>query len=246
MDDSAIAILAGGLGTRLQDELLGKPKALAPLARGKSLLELVVEASLQRRIPITIVTDRRSSTVLHEAVEIDAIEWIVDDGVGTGEAVRALLHGGTHERYVLMNCDTLTPFRVLDLVNAVPSATPIRQHLTRHSSQNDGLIGLDAHAEMVVHWGETSQQKPDFKLEPASSSGVYEIHRKAIQHFPPYSDSFENQILPHLVAQGDLASVLHPSEKPTIDFGTRPSYHRLQSAPAQKYGLLREMGLLWI
>lgn len=246
MPSSAIAILAGGLGTRMQDELLGRPKALAPLVKGHSLLELVIRAAGSRKLPVTIVVDPRSAPILRQAINGAGIEWIVDGGVGTGGAVRALLDRGAHERYVLMNCDTLTPIRVLDLVNADSPPVPIRQHATRHSTQNDGLIGIAPHGETVVHWGEVTKEKPDFSLEPASSSGIYEIQRTAISEFPRDSESFENQILPLVVEKGDLSSVLHPSERPTIDFGSKASYEHLRFSPAVKFAVLREMGLLWI
>lgn len=242
---TGLAVLAGGLGLRMEDQLQGTPKAMAPISRTQSLLAMVVERASRERVPMFIITDTDSESHLRTELRPPDATWIVDEGVGTGRAVARLLDDGGLDRYVIMNCDTLVPFDIFDIVQSSASETPIRQHLTRYSSQNEGLIGLDQSGSRVVFWGESSHVPPGTGVERASSSGVYELTRDARRLFADSTVSFENEVLPEEVRMGRLEGILHLEERPTYDFGTQARYRDLLNRVSMRDRLLKDMGLLW-
>lgn len=246
MTRSGLVVLAGGLGIRMEGALEGMPKALAPVMNGRSLLELVVAHAVKSSTPVMVVTDTRSEPRLRQSIRSAHVLWVIDEGVGTGKAISRVLEQGGLERYIVMNGDTLVPFNVFDILRSEMPATPIRQHLTRRSSQNEGLIGLDVAANEVVHWGEGALRiPPTGTLERTSSSGVYEITRGARPYFEKNLTSLEEELIPSQVDMGQVAAVLHDTGRPTYDYGTKFRYRQLHDNLILRRKLLIDMGVLW-
>lgn len=103
-------VLAGGLGTRLENKLCGLPKPMAPVA-GRPFLEILL-SQLSRSGCTRVIL---SVGHLHNVIEdhFDAawrgigIAYSVENApLGTGGAIRASLALGTEENILVLNGDT--------------------------------------------------------------------------------------------------------------------------------------------
>ncbi|MGE5317340.1 MAG: nucleotidyltransferase family protein [Chloroflexota bacterium] len=111
-----IVILAGGLGTRLQNEVKNLPKAMAPI-NGKPFLEYLlnyIEKSGFKRI---ILSTGYLSSYIQEyfgsGYKNLLIEYIVEDEpLGTGGAIKLASTKVQSPHFIVMNGDTFFPINL--------------------------------------------------------------------------------------------------------------------------------------
>ncbi len=225
-----VAILAGGLGTRIREALGDTPKVLAPISGGPfldHLLDRLAEAGARRVIlclghlaeqVITHVEERPASVL--------RVEWEVEDApLGTAGAIRLAAHRLSSDPVMVMNGDTWLDLDYAGFVAAYRRAgAEIAVACVRvDDTSRYGRVETDAD-DHILRFEE--------KCDPPGPSGivnggVYLISRLALQTIAGGKGaSLEHDYLPKL-GFGDI--VAHQAEGVFLDIGTPQSLARAET-----------------
>lgn len=221
----AVAILAGGRGTRLRSAVPDLPKVLAPVAGRPFLAHLLAQLDVAGFREVVLCTGYRAEQVErtfggrfgHLRIGYSA----EDHPLGTGGALRQALPMLPTARILAMNGDSWCQVDLGHLVRRCPgdgaSAALVVHH--RDDTSRYGRVELDRRGR-VARFAEKA---------PASgagwiNAGIYLLPRDAIASLEPgVTASLEREILPRLVSSG---LDTFPAEGPFIDIGTPRSFRR--------------------
>lgn len=233
MNTCPVAILAGGLGTRLRSQITDRPKALAPVA-GKPFLEW--QLALLARHGFT----RFVLCVGYLAEQIRAClgggsNWGVDieysvetEPLGTAGAIKNAASYFTSTVLVL-NGDTYLDINYQEML-AHHRKTQAYQNtlgtlaLVRVDDQGRyGSVGVDA-SGMITGFSEKDRDSSQGWV----NAGAYVIEPNLLDHIPAfYPVSLERQVFPGLVSPVPRLSAFQ-TEGMFVDIGTPEGYQRLQ------------------
>ena len=116
-----VAILAGGLGTRLRGAIGDRPKVLAPVA-GRAFLDLLLDRlAAQGFRRVVLLLGHRAEIVLahlaaHPRTDLAVATTIEPQPLGTAGALRAALPLLTSDPVMVLNGDTLTGFEAATFI----------------------------------------------------------------------------------------------------------------------------------
>ncbi|MFI5691706.1 hypothetical protein ACIA58_07685 [Kribbella sp. NPDC051586] len=168
-----------------------------------------------------------------------SVKIVEDDFVGTGRALRMGVKAARTRWVLVANADTVVPVDLIAWYHHVDLAGPVHQLLVPRSVQNSELIGIDPGTGLVKHWGESTGRSPACRLRPASSTGVYLVHRGSWLAWQYSSgQSLERDILPQAVADGLVHGTIAPSSRPVFDYGTTERLLELQDNDRLRHDLL--------
>lgn len=238
-----VVVLAGGSASRAQEVLEGRFKAELPVTqRGENLLGLLIRNAARHGVPVWVVAEAAKLPRLMRSVGANAptARWLPDVGGGTASALLTVASEAMAGRIVVVNCDTLVPGQVLELLST-PNDCPAVQLLAPVSNQNMGLVGVDLLAKRVVHWGESDGTAPSRSLTALSSTGAYSLDLSMLIARAKGCSSLEHEVIPDLVARGDLCAKVITSTLPVIDFGTNERYRDLVVRNDMRKSLLKCM-----
>lgn len=226
-----VAILAGGLGTRLGHLTAARPKALVEV-RDRPLLDLVLE-SVRRSLPasrVLVITGHLAPAVdrFLRASSWAGVETCFIPPTGTAAAVERAIRTGVLRGEgctVTVNCDTLVD---------VDLALLLREHrragsgctiaLTRHPDVQDaGSIEVGTGGTVL---SVDAGAMPPSGLRPkgrgrwrAASTGVVAWSSWVLPEFREGLPSVERDVVPRLVREGWVRA-LDCGHLPCIDCGT--------------------------
>jgi NDP-sugar pyrophosphorylase family protein len=226
--DLTAAILAGGLGTRLQSAFADRPKVLAPVA-GRPFLTLLLDqladAGIRR---VVLLTGHRAEQVrdeLGEAYEGMWLDHVAEPSpLGTAGALRHALPFLTENRVLLLNGDS---FCDID----------IARFYDRHCRGKAWVSLALVHLPNVARYGQVQcdgigrvvafQEKGGSARQGWINGGVYLIECDLISELPANRVlSLERDVLPSWVSRR-LVYGMECGER-FIDIGTPESYRQAE------------------
>jgi len=193
-------ILAGGLGSRLQDVVKDLPKPMAPVG-GKPFLEYLL---------LQLKRSGTTDVILSVGYKKDVIKSYFTDGssfgiridyseenepLGTGGALKQAIFKNNDSRFIVMNGDSFFNLSLVDL---------IRYHTSKPAMITMGLaIVKDRSRYGGVELNDDDGSIQSFQKDgPATAglinSGVYVVNRDIVRFIPDGPVSFEGSVLPIL------------------------------------------------
>ncbi|MFO0879529.1 MAG: sugar phosphate nucleotidyltransferase [Gemmataceae bacterium] len=227
--DLQIAILAGGLGTRLRSACPDHPKVLAPVAGRPFLAYLLDQVALAGATDVLLLTGHQGDLVQrlfgasYQGLQLTYSREPAPRGTaGALAQARPLLRAST---LLLLNGDSYFDID-LDVLH--------RFH-TCHQSQVSLAL---KHVDDTQRYGAVRltrrQQVIDFLEKDAAggpgwiNGGVYLLEPALIAAIPQHRPvSLEREILPAWVARGQVFGL--PASGPFLDIGTPESYARAET-----------------
>ena len=227
-----VVILAGGLGTRLQNILPNQQKVIAEVS-GKPfliyLLEWIQSYQVQRLILALGYHSRQVLQTLqthqNKLKDIEIIPSIETQSLGTAGALRYAFSHLKTEHILVLNGDS---FIRVDLPKLFK---------THHKYQSYLTLGL-AKVSDVSRYGEVKTNQDGLVINFSEKSventysgkinaGVYLFRRSTIENIPQGKViSLEKEIFPQLVNEQKVMSITF--EEKFIDIGTPSSYQQSQ------------------
>jgi D-glycero-alpha-D-manno-heptose 1-phosphate guanylyltransferase len=230
-------ILAGGLGTRLSNEVPEWPKCMAPV-NGKPFLEYLcnyLESQFVDHVILSLgykhemVTDWMNSKAftfkLHRVIE--------QEPLGTGGGVRLALHKSKEQRVFVLNGDTL--FNV-DLRAMEQTLQPQHKAVVALKPMKDfdryGSVQLDEHQNIEAF------EEKGTRPEGLINGGVY-LFNKHMENFSAFPDKFsmEKDFLEPEAGKETLLGF--ESDAYFIDIGIPEDYRKAQEELLIESGQLK-------
>ena len=177
-----VAVLAGGLGTRLRPFTVSLPKPLLPVGSHAILEIILLQLASQGFTRATLCTGYHSHLIRAvvgdgSALGID-VDYVVESGpTGTAGALREI--GPVADGLLVMNGDLLTQFDFRQIVCDHMSSGHDASVVTtpRRTTLDYGIVEVSPEGTLA-HWSE----KPT--LEHMVSTGVYVLGPRALQLVP--------------------------------------------------------------
>lgn len=226
-----LAILAGGLGTRLRPVVSDVPKPMAPVG-GVPFLEILINYWLQLIAPskIVMLTGYKHAVVeayFGSCYNTIPIVYIVENSpLGTGGALGSLAEVDDHEKsWIVLNGDTWweAPLEFLD--QKYKSVEMLMGLARVENGRRFGCVELSA--EGIVKGMSTS-----FGSTQLINAGCYRIRNNILPSIKRLVDktqhpcSWENDILPKCIARNDMSVRGVISSGSFIDIGIPNDYER--------------------
>lgn len=224
--ETDVLILCGGLGTRLQAVVPGRPKALAPI-QGRPFLDILVDALKAQgfRRFIFCVGHHKEQILERYGIGHDAEYLFSAEAVplGTGGAVQNALPLARSSPVLVVNGDSLCRVDYEALYRFhFQKAADASFVLAKATDRNDaGMVRIDD-ARRVISFSEKTS-RPD---EPAYvNAGIYLLNTEALaigDRRPPFS--LERELFPALVNAASCFGFV--VDAPLVDIGTPDRYRR--------------------
>lgn len=221
-------ILAGGLGTRLRQEVPDLPKPMAPI-NGKPFLEHLITYWNSQGISHFHL----SLGYMHEKIQNyfgnkfnnASISYSIEETpVGTGGGLKLSLNDiSSGENFLLLNGDTF--FKI-------PLKKIIKFHLDNNLCMTLNLFQFNEsnrYGEVILdEFSSVTGLKPKSESTIGyANGGVYMINKNKIynifKHFEKEKISFESDIIPHLIFNDFKVKALK-FNKPFLDIGIPKDY----------------------
>jgi len=194
-----VAVLAGGLGSRLQGVLPGTPKILAPIA-GKPFLEYLIEWLIRQGVRRTLLClGYRSADVLaflktRSFAPLEVSTVIEAEPLGTGGAVANALSRLTSDPVLVINGDTMVDADLTAFLAAHDASGAVASILCARveDAGRYGRLEIDSRQRLVRF-----AEKDPLASEPAwINAGFYLFGRAALQQIAGLTrGSLERDIL---------------------------------------------------
>lgn len=215
-----LAILAGGLGTRLSGTIPADlPKPLAPIA-GRPFLDHLLDWAIERGADdIVLLTGHGAETIgdhIGDGYRGIPVRYSVEPTpLGTGGALlnaRSLLC----EEFVLVNGDTFVEADLVALRRGLDSS-PVVMGLVEVT--DTGRFGrVEVTDGVVTGFHEKSSDGPGL-----INAGVYALRRSVVDRLPPGASSFEHDFLEPRLAE--VAPRYLRCGPTFFDIGVAADYH---------------------
>lgn len=207
MDDLSnitVAILAGGLGTRLREVVADKPKVLAEV-NGRPfltyLLDQLAGAGIRRVVLCTGYLAERVTHVLGD--HYYGIELLYSEEtspLGTGGALRLALPMLSSDPVLVMNgdsfCDADLSWFWKQHNNSMAKVSLTLAHVADVSRYGSVILASD---NAITHFAEKGNQK----REGLINAGIYLLARSVIESIPKgQAVSIEQAVFPSLIGYG--------------------------------------------
>jgi len=216
-----VLILAGGLGSRLQQVIKDVPKPLAPID-GRPFLEYQIEyLKKQGFLEFTLLTGHLSEKIEKHfgdgkkfGVEIDYS--VETEPLGTGGAICQAMFTHPNDKFLVFNGDTLFTTDFERFVNYSEGPITIALKYSDDLSRYGSVILGDKYTVKEF------REKTDSAEDGYINAGTYYIERSALDLMPEGKFSFEKRILEPLAKTGHLKGI--PCGGKFIDIGTPESF----------------------
>ncbi len=227
-----VVILAGGLGTRLEDVVGDQPKPIAEI-RGRPFLDILIEDLAQQGLRrfILCVGHRREQIIAHYRSRIDA-EYVFSEEpelLGTGGAVRNADGLARSNPYLVLNGDSFC-------------AVDYGRFLAFHRQKGTGLSLVvapargrtDAGTIELAQDGRITRFREKESIENTAqtyiSAGIYLV-RKSLPLTWRFATPFslEHEVFPRAAIDGKCYGFQVNSD--VIDIGTPDRYLEAQKTP---------------
>jgi glucose-1-phosphate cytidylyltransferase len=201
-------ILAGGLGTRLSEETVSKPKPMVEIG-GKPIIEHLVEIYTRqgfREFDLALGYKKEmlqawsSAYSIQNDVRISPIDTGVD--TQTGGRVKRIFTGLSDSQIFVTYGDGLANINLKALLKFHRSHGKIATVTAVRPPARFGHLQIDG--DRVVHFGEKNQAD-----EGWINGGFFVFNREVIDRINLESEALEHGALPRLAAEGQLMAYHH-------------------------------------
>jgi D-glycero-alpha-D-manno-heptose 1-phosphate guanylyltransferase len=223
-----IIILAGGLGTRLKEEVADKPKAMAPI-NGKPFLEFLLnyihKTGFQRVIISTGYLSKSIENYFKDKYRSIEIEYAVEkEPLGTGGAIKLASRKVTTPYFIVLNGDTLFRINLQDFfqehVEKLANMTIALRKVD--DASRFGQVEIDGRGVIRAF-----KEKSNDSKSGLINGGVYIIKTKYFKKQQlPEKFSFEKDWLQKYVDSGEFFGRVFDDY--FIDIGVPEDYKRAQ------------------
>lgn len=213
-----VAILCGGMGTRLRPVLGGRPKALAMIG-GRPFLHRLIDHLVRegcRRIILCtgVGRDAIRASLEHQPIQTELIFAEETDPLGTGGAVRNCLPWIQTEEVIVMNGDSFTDVSFERIWNHPADGRVRLVAVPADERQDAGTLQLDEQGRVTQF-----QEKAQKRCGPYLNAGIYSIPRALLTEIPGATVfSMEHDLLPGWVKVPGIQAIVHPGD--VVDIGT--------------------------
>jgi D-glycero-alpha-D-manno-heptose 1-phosphate guanylyltransferase len=223
LTNTDVAILVGGMGTRLRMVVDDVPKPLAPVLGRPFLFYLLDMLALRGARSVTLCCGYKADLVrkmtgtswlgmaLHQSVETEPL--------GTAGALALAASSLTSPHVLVMNGDSwLEPewSHFLHIDDDLQNDGYLALVGVADASRF-GTVGMDGEKITLFH------EKSEGQHPGLINGGVYLISQKILNALPVRNHSLEREVFPELVAGGRLAGSVTTS--PFLDIGVPDAYH---------------------
>ena len=223
LKDVSVAILAGGMGTRLRSVVADRPKVLAVVA-GRPFLAYLLDQLLAAGIKETVLlvgyaADQVRNTLGDDYRGMRLINSIEAEPLGTGGAVRLALPHLREQTILLLNGDSYCD---VELAQFLESHHRAKAHVSLALAEvadtsRYGRVCTDP-AGRVVRFEEKGGARSPGRI----NAGVYLLPRRLVDRIPDSVPvSLEKEVLPWWVRHGGVWGF---GGGRFIDIGTPESY----------------------
>lgn len=221
-------VLAGGLGTRLQEAVPGLPKCMAPV-NGKPFIAYVIRHLLQQGITHFIFSLGYQSEAflgfLSEELPAGAYDIVAEEEpLGTGGAIQYAAQKAQQDDFVVVNGDSIFQTNIPALAafhfthtSCCTLALKAMQNVSRYGSVELAGDGSIAHF-----------REKQFFEKGLINGGVYLVNKTCLlgKHLPQ-KFSFETDFLQRFYTDGNIYGL--EQEGYFIDIGIPEDYQRAQT-----------------
>lgn len=221
-------ILAGGLGTRLQSELSGMPKAMANVAGAPFLAWLLEYAAGQGVSEVVLAVGHKAEAIQNyfglRFAGINIQYSVEKEQLGTGGALaQALTLANPHAPCLVMNGDSLVMLDYAKMLRAHVASDKVITLATRHMPTTERYSKLTLKNDMITNYALLGDANAG-----EVSVGFYVVNPELFSDYDlPKSFSFERDFLSLQTPQ--LLPAAYNEVKYFIDIGVPVDYARAQS-----------------
>jgi D-glycero-alpha-D-manno-heptose 1-phosphate guanylyltransferase len=218
-------ILAGGLGTRLQQAVPELPKCLAPV-NGMPFIQYVVNHLASQKIERIILSLGYRSEQVKEYFEktpqgLEMVYVTEPEPLGTGGAIKLAIQQARSSQVLVTNGDSLNTVNLEQLANAHhlfhATATISLKPMKKFSRYGSVLLHENGHV--------TSFREKLYCEEGLINTGVYAIDRLRFNEWAfPEKFSFEKDFLEKYCVEGIVSGFVQDAY--FIDIGIPEDYER--------------------
>lgn len=225
--ETACAILSGGIGSRLQSVVADKPKALAPVA-GRPFLTYILDQLIHSGFKKVVLCTGYKAELLEKELGFRykslTLEYSSEDKpLGTGGALRLALPK-LHSHFILvMNGDSFIEENLGEFIAWFEKKAGNHALIGKHleDASRFGRVCCNSRGEIVRF-----EEKKPGASSGLINAGIYLLRRQIFEELPLNKTfSLEREIFPKLVGAGFFA---YPSNKRFIDIGVPDSFREAQ------------------
>ena len=218
-NDIDVVILCGGLGTRLNSILKGKPKGMVEID-GCPFLDILIEfiASFGFRRFILCVGHKGGYIKSYYTDKKDSLKYVYSmepKPLGTAGAIKNAEPFILSNPFMGFNGDSFCPANLKNLLDFhITNKLIASIVLTSKQEKGDyGSVQLNAKDEILNFY-----EKDQFKSSNHTNAGIYVFNDEIFQHIPSdKNSSLEYDIFPNLIKKGVSGFSTH---QPFFDIGT--------------------------
>ena len=199
-------ILAGGLGTRLSEETVDRPKPMVPID-GKPILWHIMNIYALQGLNEFIVATGYKSEVISEWIDTLETSWditAVDTGLETqtGGRIKKCMELHPGERVLATYGDGVGNINVVNLLTFHESHGKLATLTAVRPPARFGYLDLES--GQVLHFGEKNQSASGW-----INGGFFVLEPEVSDLIESYDEPFETGALPRLVSQSNLMAFNH-------------------------------------
>lgn len=219
-------LLAGGLGTRLQEEVRDLPKCMAPV-NGKPFLSYVLEYLESQFVDKVILSlgykhEAVTDWLNYKAFTFKMNRVIEKEPLGTGGAIKWALNKSREDKVFILNADTLYNTDLKGMSQLMTEETKAVLALKpMENFDRYGRVEINEQGTIV-----SFEEKKACK-KGLINGGIYLLNTK-LESFKDFPSKFsmEKEFLEKEVSQGSLKGFVNDGY--FIDIGIPEDYHRAE------------------
>lgn len=201
-----VILLAGGLGTRISEETVDKPKPMV-LIDDKPIIWHLMRIFASQGLKDFVIAAGYKSEVIQNWVSKTKFDWdvkVLDTGLNTqtGGRIRQCINASEGEEFLATYGDGLGNINLKKLIDFHRSHGKLATVTAVHPPARFGVLDIDAGA--VKHFGEKVQAESGW-----INGGFFVLNRQVAEYIAGDSEPFEVGALPRLVAEKNLMAFEH-------------------------------------
>ena len=216
-----VAILVGGLGTRLRDVVDDVPKPLAPVLGRPFLFYLLDMLALRGARSVTLCSGYMAGFVMEKT----GTEWlgmpihhsVENEPMGTAGALALARNYLQSERVLVLNGDTWLEPDFKAFAAAAEDSDFCIAGATVPDASRYGMLESDASGRLF-----SFAEKTQAATSGTINAGMYLITQNLLASLPVEPLSLEHQVLPGLTLEQRVK--VFPTDSPFLDIGTPESF----------------------
>jgi glucose-1-phosphate cytidylyltransferase len=201
-----VVILAGGLGTRISEETVDKPKPMVQI-NGKPILWHIMNIYAQQGLSDFVIATGYKGEIISKWIDSLETNWeitTIDTGLETqtGGRIKKCLDSYPGQRMLATYGDGVGNININDLLNFHDSHGKL---VTLTAVRPPARFGyLDLSNGQVLHFGEKNQSDAGW-----INGGYFVLEPQVSDYIKSSSEAFETGALPKLAGEGELMAFEH-------------------------------------